>query len=201
MEDFPLLSCWPAGGSTFGNTAIHIPLNIGNICGAEDLVDGIMDIIHHLWTGEVQHILVTAMRLLTAWHMDNPIWMFLVDWGIFIYHFQLHPQAEFHAHVVNALGKTGNAIWQQFLIWCPISQAMIIIPASGEPAIIQNKQLYTGFLSLAGNPYQLVLIKVKVGGFPVVDQDRTNLVPQYSMSQTAAVQLVENMAHAIQACI
>ena len=77
MEDSALLSCWPAGRTTFGNTAVHIPFNIGNICGAENLVDIVMDIIHYLWTGEVQHVLVTAMRLLTAWYMDNPIWMLL----------------------------------------------------------------------------------------------------------------------------
>ena len=40
MEDFPLLSCWPAGGTTFSNTTVHIPFNIGNIGSAKDLVDG-----------------------------------------------------------------------------------------------------------------------------------------------------------------
>ena len=116
--------------------------------------------------------------------MDNPIWMLLVDWSILVDHFQLHPQAEFHAHIVDTLSQASNTIRQQLLIWCPISQAMIIITAGGEPAIIQDKQLYACFLGLAGNLYQLVLIKVKVGGFPVVDKDRANLVPPYPSGDT-----------------
>ena len=74
---------------------------------------------------------------------------------------------------------------------------MVIVPAGGEPAIIQHKQLHACLLCLGSNPDQLVLIKIKIGGFPIVNQNRANPVTPCPPGQTAAVQAVKGLAHAV----
>ncbi|MNL56567.1 hypothetical protein D3C87_1800700 [compost metagenome] len=51
----------------------------------------------------------------------------------------------------------------------PVAQGTQIIVSLTEPTVVQDKELYTKFFPFAGDRFDLVGVKVKVGGLPVVN--------------------------------
>ena len=55
-----------------------------------------------------------------------------------------------------------------------ITTARILV---GKPTIIQQKHIHTQFYCIIHQLHQFRFIKIKIGGFPVIQQSHTSLVP------------------------
>ena len=124
--------------------------------------------VNYFGAGEIQHILVSAMRQRASRSLNQPVRMSAIEIAVHIGHLKLYPQAEFHAQSFNLFRQPLDAVWQAFGVGVPVTQSGIIIVAGAEPTVIQHKQFHAVCLGSSGNFYELVLIKIKVGGFPVV---------------------------------
>ena len=58
----------------------------------------------------------------------------------------------------------------------PYSKARIVVISFAKPAIVQNKELNSRFLAFPCDVKDLVLVKVHLCGFPVVEKDWTRLI-------------------------
>ncbi|MNW53058.1 hypothetical protein D3C74_306030 [compost metagenome] len=64
-----------------------------------------------------------------------------------------------------------------------------------KPSIIEYKQFNAKLAARFGNGFYAVRVKVKIGCFPVVNQDRTFLITILTSAQTCAIQLMEGSRH------
>ena len=110
-------------------------------------------------------------------------------------HLRFNPDTELHAQVVNLLYQGGKASMNLLFVHIPISQTGDIIIPLAKPPIIKNKQFNADLLSGFGNSVKLFLIKVKVGGFPVVYQHRTVAVYMGAADQMLAEGVMEVMGN------
>ena len=198
MEQLALTVSRQGIGKGFGNAAVHIPLDVGNLCFGQDLCHHVIDGIHNLLAGEIQDKLVAAMGSPAVRRTDAPVRMGTEQVGILVDHFRLKPQTKLHAQPVNAFCQTGDAVCQTFRVCYPVAQTGKVIAACAEPAVIQNKQLHTVIFGGFRDFHQLVLVKIEVSSFPVVNQDRAGAVTPVAPCQTLLIQLVEGLAHAIE---
>ena len=180
---------------------VHIPFDVGNGRLSDNHRDHFINVIYNFLSGEIQHMLMSCMTFKPARCRNQPIRMPPVKVTVFIYHFQFYPQAKLQSHIFNLSGQSGNTFRQFFKIGIPVSQTSVIIISGSEPAVIQNKKLCAGFLCLFGNVQDLFLIKVKIGGFPVIQQDRTGLISPDSSHKPFSVQPMIYLAHLVQAMV
>ena len=93
--------------------------------------------------------------------------------------------------------KAPEAIGQLAMVHRPVSQRGPVIVAVPEPAVVQHKELNAHLRGLFGDIHQLVLIEVEIGGFPVVQQNRTGRMGVPSANDVLPAQGVELGAHAV----
>ena len=67
-----------------------------------------------------------------------------------------------------------------------------------EPAVIQNKQINSCLFGTAGKRKQLLFAEIKIGGFPVVDENRTGRKSMGSCDNMVLNKMMEAAAHSIQ---
>ena len=108
----------------------------------------------------------------------------------------LTPGAVSYTHL--PLSKTFDPSRKPIKIRPPVSQSAAFLASSAKPSVIQHKKLYAVFFRRPGNLHQFFFIKIKIRGFPVVNQNRTFLIPPFSSDQPLSIQTVESLAHAVQ---
>ena len=133
--------------------------------------------------------------------MEYPVRVSPVKIRILIYHFRLKPKAELHSQLSDTARQSGDTIRKTVPIRYPVSQACLLRTPLSEPSVIQHKELYTAFFRFPGNLQYLLLIKIHIGGFPVVDEDRTRSVSPVPSGKPLLIQAVESLAQVIQALI
>ena len=79
----------------------------------------------------------------------------------------------------------------------PIAQRGIVAFAMTEPAVVQNKQLDARIFCTAGEGEQLFFAEIKVGCFPVVDQNGAAGRSEFAGRNPAVNERVELTAHAV----
>ena len=131
--------------------------------------------------------------------MQHPVRVLVPHPGACVDHLRLDPQPELQAHGVEFFGKAFQAAGQLGGVHLPVAQAAVVVAAVGEPAVVQHKQLDAQGLGLGSQGQQLFFVEIKIGGLPVVDQDRTHLVPPDAPRQTGAVELVVGLGHPVEA--
>ena len=77
-----------------GHISIHIPLNIGNGGFSKNLCHLSVNIIHNLFSGIVQYMLVSGMAWKTSGSSNHPIRMSPIQVGIHVDHFHFKPKAK-----------------------------------------------------------------------------------------------------------
>ena len=91
-------------------------------------------------------------------------------------HLRLKPEAEFHAHAVDLFGKSAQGAAKLFRVYEPVAQSAVVVVPLPEPAVVQHQHFDAELCRLGGDGKELVLIKVKIGSLPVVDEDRAALM-------------------------
>ena len=152
--------------------AVHVPFQILDMGAVKDLAYTVKNVIRHLFPGKIQHQLTSAPDRLPSGHGKGPVRMFPVKTAVLRYHLRLHPDTEFHSQAVNPADQADQGTAQLFYVYLPVSQpGKIRIPVS-EPSVVQHHHFHAQVLCLPCYVQYLFSGKIKVGGFPVVDQHR-----------------------------
>ena len=198
MHHFSLIRRASSPGERLCDIPVHIPLDIGNSGITDHPGNHLVDGVHHLFPGIIQHMLMAGMALKSSRHSDHPVGVGPVQVAVFVHHLQFHPEAEFQAQFLHLFRKSPDSVGQFFQIHIPVSQPPVIVIAGSEPAVIQNKQLRARLFCFSRDGKNLLFGEVKIGGLPVVQQNRPHLVSPFSPHQTRPVQPVEGLAHTVQ---
>ena len=100
---------------------------------------------------------------------------------------------------MDSIGKTAQSVGQLAPVVHPVAQRAVVQIPVAEPAVIQHKQVDACVLGAGSQLQQLLLVKVEIGGFPVVDQQRTGGMGKCAPGDVTAAQMMEFPAHAVQA--
>ena len=157
--------------------------------------------VHHLGSRIVQYQLIPAQRGLSARNMQTPVRMFAVQIRVRIDHLRLDPEAELHPQGFHLFGQSGDSPRQQLFRRHPVSETGVIISSGAEPAVIQYKQLHAAFFGFCSDLQKLLFVKIKIGGFPVIDQDRTFFFFPEAPHQPFSVESVINLTQPVQSLI
>ena len=187
------------GAPHVGEAAVHIPLDVGDGGAFQHGAQVVQHILLHFGASEVQHQLIPAPGEGTAGHLEGPVGMGAVEVGVFVHHLRLHPDAELHAQVLDALGQGGQAAGKLLLIDVPVAQSAEVVVPLPEPAVVHHHHLHAHLAGGLGNGVNLVRVKVEEGGLPVVDEDGPALVLPGAPAQVEADGPVEHAAHVPQA--
>ena len=112
VEDLALMFRTPASRAALRDTAVHVPLDVVDLSRAQDLVDGVVNIVDDFRTREVEHVLLAAMRSVTPLCVQDPVGMRAVELAVLVYHLELDPEAELHAKAIDALREARDAVRQ-----------------------------------------------------------------------------------------
>ena len=88
-------------------------------------------------------------------------------------HLRLKPETEFHAHLVNFFCKLRHGAVHLFLVDEPVAKTTVIILSFSKPAIVKHQHLNAKLLRLLCNFQNFFFVEIKIGCFPVVDQNRS----------------------------
>ena len=121
--------------------------------------------------------------------------MLFVQFGIRRNHFRLHPDAEFQTKLIYFIHKIFQSARQFLFIHKPVSKTRTIIVAVSKPAIIHNQHLNTVLGCKFCNVEKFLRIKIKISGFPVVNQNRALLVAVFAADQMLAIEIMEISRH------
>ena len=182
-----------SAGESVADAAVHIPFDVADRRAVQQRRQPVVEVIHHRGVGTVQHILVAAGQGAAAGLVQHPVGVFLPQPGAGVDHLRLNPQPELQAHGVELLPEAFQPAWQLGGVHFPVAQAGLVAAAVPEPAVVQHKKLNAQRPGFGRQRQQLLLVEVKIGGFPVVDQDRPDRIAPDAPGQPAAVQGVESL--------
>ena len=155
---------------------VHVPFHIIDLSVRQDVRHPFQKIGAHLGIGHVQNQLVASPVGLAAGNGQRPVGMGPVQVAVLGNHLRLKPEAEFHAHGVDLFGKSAQGAAKLLCVYEPVAQSAVVVVSFPEPAVVQHQHFDAEPGRLGGDGKELVLIKVKIGGLPVVDEDRAALM-------------------------
>ena len=138
---------------------------------------------------------------MAALRVQDPVGMSAVKLTVLVDHLELDPEAELHAERIDALRKARDAVRQAVGVRPPVAEATRLTAARGEPAIVEDEELDADIVRRLGDAHELLLIEIEVRGLPIVDEDGAHLVAPDTARQARAVELVEVLAHAVEAVV
>ena len=141
------------------------------------------------------------MGLTVLGMMENPVWMSSIELAVLVDHFWLNPKAKFHAQTMHLVNNACQTTWKLVQIDRPISQTSPLMVAVAKPAVIHDKELYSDRGSLAGKSQNLLFIKIKGHGLPVIKQNRALPLSPETSHQMLSIDIMEGLTHPIQALI
>ena len=121
--------------------------------------------------------------------------MLFVQFRIRGNHFRLHPDTEFHAKFIHFIYQIVQSARQFLFIHKPVSKTCTVIVAVSKPAIIHNQHLNTVLGCKFCNVEKFLRIKIKISGFPVVNQNWALLVAVFAADQMLAIEIMEISRH------
>ena len=83
-----------------------------------------------------------------------------------------------------------------FFIALPVSEACVIIIAATEPSVIHNQHLNAAFFCFFCDGNEFFRIKIKIGCFPVIDQNRALFIFIRTAYHMTAVKIMQISRHA-----
>ena len=139
---------------------------------------------------------MAAKHRLPSFHMQRPAGVRTVQIAVGRNHLRLKPQAEFHAALVDAVGNFFKAVGQFVFVEHPVTEGRTVVIALAKPAVIENEKLHALFCRRVCKGKEFLRTKVKIGGFPVVDDDGAFYIAPLSTAKVCPVQVMEGTAHA-----
>ena len=154
---------------------VHVPLDVLDVVLAQKLGEAVGQIVHHLGAAHIQHQLAPAQDGLAAGQGQGPVGVGAVEVRVLADHLGLDPDAELHPQGVDLFDQGRKAPLELFGVDEPVAQAAGVAVPLAEPAVVQHHQPHTQAGGLLGDGVDLVLVEVKIGGLPVVDQHLAHL--------------------------
>ena len=121
--------------------------------------------------------------------------MLFVQFRIRGNHFRLHPDTEFHAKFIHFIYQIVQSARQFLFIHKPVPKTCTVIVAVSKPAIIHNQHFNSVLRGKFCNIQKFFSIEIKVGCFPVVNQNRALLVAVFAADQMLAIEIMEISRH------
>ena len=112
-----------------------------------------------------------------------------------IYHFRFKPKPEAHTERIYFIGKTPKSVRQSVGVFHPIAQSRVIGYSLAEPAVVEHHCVNSYLRSLFRNFNKLFLVKIKIGGFPVVYKHKPLGIAVFAPAKPCAVKLMINSRH------
>ena len=193
--EFPHSLCRQCRAADIRHGAVHIPLQICNVRAVQNGRHRFENMIPDILPCHVQHILMSGHVDLSTRDLDRPVGMGAVQLRIRRHHLRFHPDTELDALRIDLIRQLLQAAGQLLLVHEPIAQTAFIIVTVTKPAVIHHQHLDAGLLRLPGDAHQFFFIEVKVGSFPVVDQNGALPVQIRTADQMFAVQVMEGTGH------
>ena len=163
----------------------------------EDMIDGGYDIIADFCTREIQHELMTAKGYRIVRRTQYPIRMCMVKLGIDGDHLWFKPKAKFQPSLMCTLCNSGKTALQFFPIDEDIAKRGIIVVSLAEPAVIQHHEFKSKISRTGGKPIHLFFVKIKIGRFPIIDENRPHGIAIFPAHNVMAHRLMKCLTHAI----
>ena len=155
------------------DAAVHIPFDIIDLCIMNNGCQTLQQILTHILTRHIKYKLISAVIRHTARNCKCPIRMCTVKITVLGNHLRLKPETEFHAHLVNFFCKLRHGAVHLFLVDEPVTETTVIILSFSKPAIVKHQHLNAKLLRLFCNFQDFFFVEIKIGCFPVVDQNRS----------------------------
>ena len=144
-------------------------------------------------------MLVSSVTLVSFRHRQDPVRMFPVKVGIFVHHLRFEPEAEFHSQVFDLFCQPRDTLREPFRIGFPVSKPRLVRTPFSKPSVIQDEKLDSGIFRSLCQFQKLIFVKIKISGFPVIDENGTLPVSPVPPGQPFLVKSVEGLAHIIHA--
>ena len=129
--------------------------------------------------------------------MQNPIWMFFIQFTSFPNCFRFKPQTKLHSHIMCHLGNLSNSSRKFFIIAFPISHGSIGCISLSKPPIIQYKQFYSCFCCQFHLTFQFIHRHITIHCFPGIQKNWSVLIYKLFRNQMLSIQSMKNVAHSI----
>ena len=118
-----------------------------------------------------------------------------VKLGILADHLGFHPETDLETHAVNFPQQCVEAVGQLAQVGDPVTETAPVVVPMAEPSVVDHQHVHAKLLRLAGKAEQLVLVEVKIHGFPAVEQDwalsKGNIAAADIFTQEAVISLRE----------
>ena len=205
-ENIPVINfALPSGRKrrriTFRDAPVHVPFDVGDFRFREDLCHHFIYPVYHFFSGKVQHVLESSVRIPASRYLYDPVQMFTVQVRVPVDHLRLEPEAELHAEILDPLCQSGDTVLQTVRIRDPVAQARVFTAPFSKPSVIEHEQFHAALSGFLRDPHQLVFREVKIRRFPVVDQDRPDPVPPATSCKALLIQPVVRLAQMVQPLI
>ena len=155
------------------DAAVHIPFDIIDLCIMNNGCQTLQQILTHILTRHIKYKLISAVVRHTARNCKCPIRMCTVKITVLGNHLRLKPETEFHAHPMDFFCKLRHGAVHLFLVDEPVTETTVIILSFSKPAIVKHQHLNAKLLRLLCNFQNFFFVEIKIGCFPVVDQNRS----------------------------
>ena len=177
---------------------VHIPLDVGNPAGIQNLGHIFHDIVPDLRFSQIQQQLMPSGDGGEAVG-QRPIRMGPVKVRILVDALRLEPEAKLHSQLLDFGGKARHALGQFLGIHIVIAQTRLIVVSGTEPAVIQYEKLHAQLFCSACQPYQLSVGELKKMRFPVVGEDGALLALPLAADDVIIDKAVEIFPQAVEA--
>ena len=155
-----------------GQVAVVVPLDEVDMVLAHQGVEPLQEIGVSLRVGDVQHLLVPPAVRHPPGGPHNPVWMGASHVRVQVDHLGLEPQPELHAQRTDVVDDRAEAPRPDILGHVPVAQPGAVVPASAEPAVVDDEPLDADFCRYVGQLHQFLVGLVESDRLPGVEQDR-----------------------------
>ena len=175
---------------------VKVPFHIGDGRVFQHVGDPFDQVVLHILSGKIQDQLIAAERRAAPGRGHRPFRMGAVQIAVYGDALRLKPDTETQSQSRDALSQLLQAASELFFIGIPVSQAGIIAVPLPEPAVVHDEKLDPQLRRVLRDVHQLVPGKVKIGPFPVVDQNGPAPVLPLSAADMIPDQTMEDPADA-----
>ena len=147
--------------------------------------------IPDLFSGEVQHQLISSPHRISFWNLKCPVRMCPVQIAVFGNHLRLDPESELQSQIMNPVDQFSHGTSQLLFIDHPVSKAGIIIISLAKPSVIQNKHFDSKFCRVFSKSQETFPGKIKVIRFPAVYKNRADLIFPSASAQVVSKTTVQ----------
>ena len=200
MRNLSLPLCGKCRRPCFSQTAVHVPLHIGNVAGGQQCREAFKQIVYDLPAGEIQNILTAALDRRSVRRGKHPVRMRAVQIAVDRDHFRLDPDAKLHAERIDAPAKLRQAAFDFFFVDIPVAKAAGVAVAFTKPAVVKNKQFDAKRGRMLRDLQELFVVIVEVGGLPAVQQHRASALRPDAMDDVVIQKRVKLTGKLPEAC-